>query len=194
MDWTRELASQLTWHWEAQLRPRLEGLTDEEYFWEPVRGCWSVRPRGEAVTPMAAGAGDYVMDYEYPEPRPAPVTTIAWRVGHLLVGVFGLRNARYFGAPEVDFTSYDYPTTAAEALRRLDIDYATWVAGIGALSAEDLAANCREPGFENDTMAALILHIHREVIHHGAEIALLRDLYAWKGANAVTDGGRLSVP
>jgi len=26
-------------------------------------------------------------------------------------------------------------------------------------------------------MAALVLHIHREVIHHGAEISLLRDLY-----------------
>ncbi len=27
-------------------------------------------------------------------------------------------------------------------------------------------------------MAALVLHIHRELIHHLAEIALLRDLYA----------------
>jgi hypothetical protein len=27
-------------------------------------------------------------------------------------------------------------------------------------------------------MAALVLHIHREVIRHGAEIALLRDLRA----------------
>ncbi len=26
-------------------------------------------------------------------------------------------------------------------------------------------------------MAALVLHINRELIHHGAEIALLRDLY-----------------
>jgi hypothetical protein len=26
-------------------------------------------------------------------------------------------------------------------------------------------------------MAALVLHIHREVIHHGAEVSLLRDLY-----------------
>ena len=41
-----------------------------------------------------------------------------------------------------------------------------------------LRANCREPGFESDSMAALILHIHREVIHHGAELSLLRDLYA----------------
>jgi hypothetical protein len=30
-------------------------------------------------------------------------------------------------------------------------------------------------------MAALVLHIHREVIHHGAEIALLRDLFRSKG-------------
>ena len=29
-------------------------------------------------------------------------------------------------------------------------------------------------------MAALVLHIHREVFHHGAEISLLRDLYAWQ--------------
>jgi len=27
-------------------------------------------------------------------------------------------------------------------------------------------------------MAELVLHINREAIHHGAEIALLRDLYA----------------
>ena len=31
-------------------------------------------------------------------------------------------------------------------------------------------------------MAALILHIHREVIHHGAEIALLRDLHLHRSA------------
>jgi hypothetical protein len=27
-------------------------------------------------------------------------------------------------------------------------------------------------------MAELVLHINREAIHHGAEVALLRDLYA----------------
>ena len=30
-------------------------------------------------------------------------------------------------------------------------------------------------------MAGLVLHINREAIHHGAEIALLRDLYRGKG-------------
>ena len=34
-------------------------------------------------------------------------------------------------------------------------------------------------GFSARTpMAALVLHINREALHHGAEIALLRDLYA----------------
>jgi len=28
-------------------------------------------------------------------------------------------------------------------------------------------------------MATLVLHINREMLHHGAEIALLRDLYRW---------------
>lgn len=32
--------------------------------------------------------------------------------------------------------------------------------------------------FSGAPLAALVLHINREVIHHGAEIALLRDLYA----------------
>jgi len=44
IDWNAELISQLDWHWQHQLRPRVDGLTDEEYFWEPVPGCWSIRP------------------------------------------------------------------------------------------------------------------------------------------------------
>ena len=31
-------------------------------------------------------------------------------------------------------------------------------------------------------MAMRIMYIHREVIHHGAEIGLLRDLYRWNGS------------
>ncbi len=29
-------------------------------------------------------------------------------------------------------------------------------------------------------MAELVLHINREMLHHSAEIALLRDLYLWR--------------
>ena len=30
-------------------RARVEGLTDEEYFWEPAPGCWTIRPRGDGT-------------------------------------------------------------------------------------------------------------------------------------------------
>ena len=180
LDWSEELSAQLTWHWDNALRPRLDGLSDAEYLWEAVEGAWNLRPRGQARTSIAAGSGDAVMEFESGEPTPAPVTTIAWRLGHLLVGVFEARNASHFGGQPVDYRSYDYPTTAADALARLDDAEARWVAGVRSLTPADLEKPCGEDGFETSPMAGLVLHIHREVIHHGAEIALLRDLYAWR--------------
>jgi hypothetical protein len=87
VSWTRELTEQLAWYWTTLFRPRLAGLTDEEYLWEPVTGCWTIRP------------------------------TLA----------------RPCGPAEGPFR--DLP------------------------------------------MATLVLHINREVFHHAAEVALLRDLY-----------------
>ncbi|MFC7563201.1 hypothetical protein ACFQU9_08035 [Actinomadura namibiensis] len=39
--WNALLRDQLTWHWTGQLRDRLDGLTDEEYFWSrrPAAGA-----------------------------------------------------------------------------------------------------------------------------------------------------------
>lgn len=48
------------------------------------------------------------------EPDPPPVTTIAWRFGHVIVGVLGARLSSHFGGPPVD---YQTATTPA-ALRR----------------------------------------------------------------------------
>ena len=49
LSWNHELVDQLDWHFANQARPRLDGLTDHEYFWEPVPG-WNVR-RKDASTP-----------------------------------------------------------------------------------------------------------------------------------------------
>ena len=192
-DWTGLLASQLSWHWAAQARPRLDGLTDDEYFFEPVPGCWNVRPAGQPGPAPAYGRGPMRMEFEFEPPEPTPVTTIAWRLAHLIIGVFGDRNARYFAGPPMAYPIYAYPATAAEALAELDDGYARWIAGVSRLSAPELAAHCREPGFESDSMAALILHIHREAIHHLAEIALLRDLWAngLRSADRPGAGGRV---
>lgn len=181
VDWTHELVEQLDWHWREHLRPHLEGLTDDEYLWEPVANAWSLHAAGQAHTPMAAGGGGTVADFAYPEPDPAPVTTIAWRMGHMSVGVFGARAASHFmpGEPVPDYSTTVWPLTAAGGLELLDRWYGRWIDGVRSLDARGLAAPCgpSEGSFAEYPMAALVLHINREAIHHGAEILLLRDLY-----------------
>ncbi|RZL80083.1 MAG: DinB family protein [Rhodococcus sp. (in: high G+C Gram-positive bacteria)] len=179
MDWPQELTDQLRWHWEHQLRPRLDGLTDEEYFWEPAPDSWSVRPRGRSQAPVQAGSGDFTIDFAFPEPDPPPITTIAWRLGHIIVGVFGARIGNHFGGPPVDYQSFEYAGTAARALAQLDEQYDAWGAGVLSLGTDGLARRCgpSEGQYAERPMATLVLHINREVIHHGAEVALLRDLY-----------------
>lgn len=180
IDWTDQLTEQLDWHWRRQLRPRYEGLTDAEYFWEPVANSWNIHPRGQGRAAIAAGGGDLVIDFAYPEPSTAPVTTIAWRLAHLIVGVFGARVASHFGGPPVDYQTFHYAGTAAQALQQLDDTYAAWLAGVKSLDEAALARPCgpAEGFFADYPLAALVLHINREALHHGAEIALLRDLYA----------------
>ena len=179
LDWTEQLVEQLDWHWRGQLRPRLQGLGDDEYFWEPARAAWNVRPRGTSTAPVQAGSGDFTIDFAFPEPDPPPVTTIAWRLGHLIVGVLGARAGAHFGGPPVAYETFAYAGTADEALRQLDEAYGRWTRGVRGLGPAELARPCgpAEGPYAEYPMAALVLHINREVIHHGAEVALLRDLY-----------------
>ncbi|GHD00154.1 DinB family protein [Zhihengliuella salsuginis] len=182
--WNERLVEQLDFHWRAALRPRLDGLSDHEYRWEPVPDCWNVRPRGESGPPfdgaVTAGTGDFAIDFAFPEPTPPPVTTIAWRLGHLIVGVLGARNASHFGGPPIDYPTHDYAGTAAGALEQIDTVYEQWTAGVRGLGEDNLFRPCgpAEGPYAQSPLADLVLHINREVIHHGAEIALLRDLYA----------------
>lgn len=177
--WNPLLLDQLGWHWTHQLRPRLEGLTDEEYFFEPVP-AWSIRRREEATSPTPIGSGAWVIDWAPPPHEPPPFTTIAWRLAHVIVGVFGQRNHSHFGAPPADYPDWPYAGTAAEALAQLDDVVKTWHDGVRSLGEEGLARPCgpAEGPFAESPLAELVLHIHREAIHHGAEISLLRDLHA----------------
>jgi hypothetical protein len=183
MDWTTQLLEQLTFHWDHQARPRLDGLTDDELLWEPAPGAWSIRPRGEARTPMAGGGGDLVADFAVPQPDPAPITTIAWRLGHVSVGVFGARVASHFGGPPMEYTTVEWPGTAKETLAMLNETYTAWIAGVRGLDEARLAEPCGEAEgpFGHLPYATLVLHINREAIHHLAEVALLRDLYRSRG-------------
>ncbi|GAB2908523.1 DinB family protein [Streptomyces mayteni] len=178
LTWNPLLRDQLDWHWTHQLRARLDGLTDDEYFWEPVPDCWNVRPRGTGTAPVQAGSGAMTIDFAMPEPSPPPFTTISWRLAHVIVGVLAMRNASHFGRPPTDYQSFAYAPTAAEALAQLDAEFAAWQAGVEALGEAGLARPCgaAEGPFAERPLAELVLHINREVVHHLSEVCLLRDL------------------
>lgn len=179
-DWNTILTDQIDWHWTNQLRPRLTGLSDDEYFWEPTPGAWNLHRRGAGQTDIQGGSGQLTIDWAYPEPDPAPVTTIAWRLGHVIVGVLGARVHGHFGGPEADYTTFDYAATADGALQQLDEGYAAWLAGVRGWGEDGLLEPCgpSEGPWAEHSRAELVAHINRELIHHGAEIALLRDLWA----------------
>jgi hypothetical protein len=179
IDWSTALAEQLRFHWEAHLRPRLEGLTDDEYFWEPAPGCWSLRPDG---------VGAWRMDgHDGPSPTPPPLTTIAWRMTHLSVECFESRYRAFFAgegpnqwsAGQRIVASGDLPGSAAAGVAYLTAAYTRWSEAVAALSEDELTRPLGEKGadFAEFPMAELVLHISREAMHHGAEICLMRDLY-----------------
>jgi hypothetical protein len=176
--WPDVLLDQLDFFWTRQARPRLQGLTDEEYLWEPVPDCWTLRPR---VTATGEPFGGLTMDSER-DVRPVldPVTTIAWRLAHVIVHILKARTYRIFGDPESDLGGHSYAGTAAAALNQLDDAYLRWKAGFAGLTDARLAEliGPEERYFEGQPLASLILHVNREVLSHIAEVALLRDLYA----------------
>lgn len=72
----------------------------------------------------------------------------------------------------------EYAYSAATALDQLETQFDIWLAGVGGLGDAGLRAPIgeKEP-FPEMPMAELVLHIHRELIHHLSEVCLLRDLY-----------------
>ncbi len=156
----------------GRLRGRLDGLTDGEYFWEPVDGCWSVRPVGD---------GTYRADGEAGAPggRP-PLTTIAWRMSHITDMLSDRRNATWIGVqPTGRLPHAGAPGTSGAAVQRLEQAYALFRAHVAALEAGTLTDAMGQVAgpYAGSTRASFVLHELDELIHHGAEVGVLRDLY-----------------
>lgn len=166
-------------------RARLEGVSDAEYLWEPAPGAWSLRRRGAATTAHAFGAGDWVLDHLRPAPHPAPVTTIAWRLGHLTAS-FAQRWDWTFGGHTLREDAVEFTPSAAEALDRFWALIERWQARVATLTDAqmDMVGFGQFPGGLDPQVPfiAIVWWTNREFIHHMAEIALLRDLWAAQGS------------
>jgi uncharacterized damage-inducible protein DinB len=158
-------------YYAARSTERFEGITDDEYLWEPAADCWSIRRVD----------GEWVSDFAWPEPEPAPVATIAWRLVHVCSNLseHGLRAVAFEGGKADHVAPSEVPATAAEAAAALERAVSRWKGDLAAVTEVRLwePMGPEAGDFAADTVAAFVEHIHDEFIHHTAEIALLRDLY-----------------
>ena len=160
-------------------RTRLAGLSDEEFFWEPVADCWSVRLKAELRTPLPddAAPGEWWIDWEDPAPDPAPFTTIAWLVAHMVLGTWNwidiIAGREVAPEPPLAFTA----TAAVEQWEEVMSRFEALVAGF---SDEQLRAGEQAWGGQV-ARSYLVEHVVTEVLHHAAEVGRLRDLYRQRG-------------
>lgn len=163
-----------------RLCTRLVGLSDDEYLWEPVTDCWSVRPRGRQRTMLAIGSGAWVLEQERPSPDPAPFPTIAWRVCHLAMGLT-LRADYTVGSHSLDEQQIVIPAIATAAIELLATAGAAWRTVLEMATDADLDQVGRSQfpwGLDPELpLLDICWWVNQEVLHHGAEIALMRDLY-----------------
>ena len=156
----------------ARLRARVEGLTDGEFFWQPMPNSWTIYEHR---------AGHWTYDYAIPDPDPAPTTTIGWQLVHLATTKLMYHEWAY-GDARLTFPQIEIPSTTSGALVLLE-------KGQGML-ADDLRgtpeANLGDPRKTNwgDLWPAwrIFTTMADHDALHGGAIGQLRDLYYWKHA------------
>lgn len=152
----------------------VSGISDQEFFWEPVPNCWRI---------YQAENGRWTYDYEIPHPHPSPLTTIGWRLIHIASCKI-MYHEYAFGAGMLTFPELVIPHTAAEAVRWLQQGHDLLKAAL----AQSNDITLEQPALTNwgewlPTWRIFWILISHD-IQHGAEIGCLRDLYRLQYAKA----------
>src|SRR5262245_16811847 len=157
------------------LTERVQGLTDEEFLWEPAPVTWTVRPN--------PAGGRNLVDVEIwaPSGDPAPPRTIAWSTGHLGSGV-AIRAGWLVGADGAKAEDFDWPRTAEDGVRFMFDGLATWRNGLATMTDADLDAVGRSAyplGRDPDLpLIEIVWWVTKELTWHAADIWYVRDLFA----------------
>lgn len=167
---------QLGFSW-LELAGRLSSVTQEEFVWEPRPDALSVVRRGTERTVRTVGTGEWVAEWPQGYDDPGP-RTIAWLVAHLTEGYF----------ERWEWTFGQRQRRRADAVVHGEVDAARaelahwigrWQADAASVPDEDFMTVGLSQATEIDAAAPfghLVLHMNRELIHHGAEVFLLTDL------------------
>jgi hypothetical protein len=161
-------------------------MIDDEYLWEPVAGCWSIRRRADGPGPGATrlvGAGEWARDSGSPPDRP-PVTTIALRLAHL-AEMLTMRADHMTGTHSATIETYHHHGDAKGGVAAFQDGAVAWrkvLVGAGDDMVDATGISTYPYGSDpEDTFITTAWWMNQELLHHGAEIALLRDLYRERG-------------
>ena len=184
-----------------------DDLTDEEFFWEPFTTAWNIRRRDECRTSAPFGAGEWAADFAVPEPRPVPMTTIAWLYWHIGSVPDRFCELDFLGGTHTMASGWTSPylahhpmfTSAGEAVAALQDGWRRLGEAIERADDEHLGqavagyTYAPEPPRDGLCVAGEPGAVHpathfiagalNELTHHGAQIGALRDLYAWRQAD-----------
>jgi DinB superfamily len=163
----------LTW---SLLDGHLGALQDDDYLWEPVDGCWTVRE----VSP-----GVWLPDWEEPEPVPAPPSTIGWVAWH--IGWWWTETiARASGSVPPSRSEIGWPGSASATATWLNGLRTSWLGVLDRLTEDDLEAIAPYPWQDRQdrTVAHMIGWVNAELMKNAAEIGNLRFLRAAELARA----------
>jgi DinB superfamily len=112
-------------------------------------------------------------------PTPDDRISLHWRLAHITEMLSEERNWTWLGAEAPGRSSGQSMDPAAAIQAGVDA-YAAWRGVLAGMSDDDLATPIGpEAGpYGEATRRSFVLHIADELVHHSAEAALLRDLYA----------------
>ncbi|MFD4377359.1 DinB family protein [Streptomyces sp. NPDC058486] len=169
----------------------VEAMTDAEYLWEPGPCCWSVRRRDGWTGPggaLLSGAGEWGRESTpYPHPVPPPFTTLAWRLDHLSEQL-ALRADHTNGTRSLTRDDHRAAGDASSAIAGFDTAAEAWRAALLSADDKDLdtVGHCTYPHGSDaeEPFLEIVWWVNQELLHHGAEIALLRDLYRLRSGGA----------
>lgn len=150
----------------SDIRRIVNGLTDDEFRWEPFAGCWTVRRDN----------GRWVMDYPDDVPEPPPVTTIGWRLLHVAHGNW-IYGEFAFGAGTRNFTDLPIYGAAGPAIEDLIASQRPITEALTLVTDVTLEDPVRTQFGESWPASRVFSTLLHEQVHHAAEISLLRDLY-----------------
>src|SRR5699024_1883032 len=105
LNWPGEILAQADFYWDYSLRPRLQGLTDAEFYWEPVPGTWTVRQLPD---------GRHAPDSAPSERDPDLVITVSWHLAYMVVVVLEACNNLNFGDRTLSRDTFDWPSGGDE--------------------------------------------------------------------------------